>query len=138
MFKHILCATDLQANHYNFCAKAVQLAKYHHAELTLLHVIEIPSSLVVAQNLGFTELMMPAKDDAQLVLQSLGEALHVPQSHQLLKIGSVKQHILETAAQHHCDLIVLGSDTAALPTMLGSTAYHVMHHAPCDVLMLRT
>lgn len=138
MYKRILHATDLQTNHFAMCEKAANLAKYHNAELFLLHVIEIPQSMLLAQNLGFTELLLPAKEDAKIVLKTIGDALKISEKHQFVDIGIVKQHILEKSSSLKCDLIVLGRHCSSmLPSLLGSTTYNVMQHANCDVLTLK-
>lgn len=140
MYKHILHATDLQENHFDLCKKAADLAKHHHATLYLLHIIEIPQSLLLAQNLGFTELAKPAKTDAVTVLRTLGEAFSIPNNHLFVEIGSPKHHIIEKAKQLKCQLIILGHHTSptGVPGFLGSTTYSVMQHASCDVLTVNT
>jgi nucleotide-binding universal stress UspA family protein len=138
MYKCILHATDLQENHFALCEKAKQFADYHHAKLYLIHIIEIPQTLLLAQNLGFTELVAPAKEDAQTVLKTVGEALKVPVSHQHVEVGMVKYHILEYADTLKCDLIILGRHSPqGFSHLLGSTTYHVMQDANCDVLTLK-
>ncbi|OGV27207.1 MAG: universal stress protein UspA [Legionellales bacterium RIFCSPHIGHO2_12_FULL_37_14] len=138
MYKRILHATDLQKNHFAMCEKANTLAKYHHAELFLVHIVEIPQSMILAQNLGFAGLIAPAKEDAKIVLKTVGEALKIPTSHQFVDTGIVRQHILERATSLKCDLIILGRHgEGMLQSLLGSTTYHIMQHAECDVLTLK-
>jgi len=138
MYKTILYATDLSENHYNLCQKAVSLATLLGAELHFLHVIEIPATLQWAQSLGFAELSVPVKDEAQAVLAALGDALNVPADRQHVEIGSARTHILDYIKKLGCDLVILGSDpVSALPALPGSTGQAISHHAPCDVLTLR-
>ncbi|MGQ3891050.1 universal stress protein [Legionella sp. CNM-4043-24] len=138
MYKTILYATDLSEDHFDLCQKAVKLASTLGADLHFLHVIEIPSTLQWAQSLGFAELSVPVKDEAQSVLAVLGEALNVPVDHQHVEIGSAHTHILDYIKKLGCDLVILGSEpVSALPTLPGSTGQGVAHHAPCDVLTLR-
>lgn len=138
MYTNILFATDLLNEHTHFAEKAAMIAKQLKAKLYLLHVIELPASIQIAQGLGFTELANPAKDDAQTVLTLLGENLNIPSGQQFVEIGSVKEHILNKAKDLDCQLIILGShSTTGLPSILGSTAHAVVNHAFCDVLTLR-
>ena len=74
MYTKILHATDLKENHYDLCKKAVDIAHTFKATLHILHVIEPPAMLQLAQGLGFAELAAPVKDDAQIVLNLLGES----------------------------------------------------------------
>ena len=127
MYTHILFATDLRENHFNLCKQAAEIATCFGAKLYLLHVIEPPASLQLAQGLGFAEFYRPIKDDAETVL-----------SQQLVEVGSIKEHVLSKAADLACNLIIIGSHTPSnLPTFLGSTAHAVVNHAHCDVLTLR-
>ena len=135
MYTKILHATDLQENHYELCKKAVEFAADCKAPLYLLHVIETPSLLQLAQGLGFAELVNPIKDAAMAVLTILGEALQIPPERQYIEIGSIKMHVLEKVNELDIDLIIMGNHTPDhLPAFLGSTAHLIMNHATCDVL----
>jgi len=138
MYKHILYATDLSENHYDMCKKAVDIAKCFHAKLYLMHVIEPPASLQLAQGLGFAEFDNPIKDDAEAVMRTLGDALAIPIQQQFVEIGSIKMHVLKKVDELNCDLIIIGSHSPSkLPAFLGSTAHAVVNHATCDVFTLR-
>lgn len=139
MYKTILHATDLQENHYEICKKAVEIARSFKATLHLLHVIETPATLQLAQGLGFAELITPVTDDARTVLSVLGDALGIPATQQHIEVGSVKLQVLKTLRELSANLLIIGSHDPAnhLPAFLGSTAHAVVNHAPCDVLTLR-
>ncbi len=139
MYTHILHPTDLNENNFHVCQKAVELAKKFNAKLFLLHVIEPPATLQLAQGLGFAEFDSPVKDDAQAVMAVLGEALNIPLDQQFVEIGSIRTHVLEKAKELGCTLIVIGSHTqTGIPAFLGSTAKEIIHDAECDVLTLRS
>lgn len=139
MYNRILHATDLRENHFALCEQAVRIATCFNATLHLLHVIEPPMSLQLAQGLGFAELATPVKDDAQMVLSVIGEALDLPKEQLHVEVGSVKIHVLDMVNQLNCDLIIIGSHTPNhFPPFLGSTAYAVVQNAPCAVLTLRS
>ena len=139
MYTNILHATDLSGNHFDMCKKAMAIAKLFDAKLYLLHVIEPPASLQLAQGLGFAEFDHPVKEDAIAVMRVLGDALNIPITQQFVEIGSIKMNVLEKVKELSCDLIILGSHTPSkFPTFLGSTAHAVVNKAPCDVLTLRT
>src|SRR3990167_1494793 len=121
MYTRMLHATDLKENHYDLCQKAVEIARTFGATLHLLHVIEPPASLQLAQGLGFVELAAPAKDDALIVLKVLGESLGIPKSQQHVEIGSIKMHVLNKAHELGCELLIVGSHDPNnhLPAFLG-------------------
>jgi nucleotide-binding universal stress UspA family protein len=54
--------------------------------------------------------------------------------------GSPAEMLIETAETFSADLIVVGSVglTASAHFLLGSVASTVLHHAPCDVLVVHT
>ncbi|MFI4919340.1 MAG: universal stress protein [Legionellales bacterium] len=138
MYTNILYATDLSNEHNHITAKAAAIAQQFNATLYLLHVIELPASIQLAQGLGFTELAHPAKDDAQTVLSLIGDNFNIPAEQQFVEIGSVKEHIFNKVKELNCQLIIIGSHTpTGLPAFLGSTAHATVNHAPCDVLTLR-
>lgn len=139
MYKNILHASDLSENHFDLCKKVVKFAHAIGAQLHFLHVIETPASLQWAQSLGFAELATPVKDGAQVVMTTLSDALNISPENMHVEIGSAYLHILESVKALGSDLVILGShSTTSMHTFLGSTAQAVIHHAPCDVLTMRT
>lgn len=139
MYTTILHATDLSQYHYELSQKAADMAHRLKAKLYLLHVIQPPTSLQIAQSLGFADVDAPVKDNAQTVMNVLGEALNIPASQLLVEVGSIKHTILNKAEELGCELIIIGSHSPShLQPFLGSIAHAVVHHAHCDVLTLRT
>jgi nucleotide-binding universal stress UspA family protein len=139
MYKTILHATDLAENHFYMCEQANKLAKSLNANLYILHVIEPPASLQIAQGLGFTEIYNPAeaKKNATEVLAIIGESLNLSPNQQFVEIGSIKQHVLGKISELDCGLVILGRQTPNnIPEFLESTAHLVMKDSPCDVLTI--
>ncbi|MBA4697564.1 MAG: universal stress protein [Legionella sp.] len=137
MYSIMIHATDLRENHFDLCKKAVELAARFDARLHLLHVISPPTSLQLAQGLGFAELAAPVKDDAITVLSVIGETLNIPKEQQHVEVGSLKKILLEKVDELGCSLIILGAhQPQALPRFLGSTTSATLLHAPCDVLIV--
>ncbi|MCX7114899.1 MAG: universal stress protein [Gammaproteobacteria bacterium] len=135
-YKRILHATDLQSDHFKMCEQALAFAKYHQAPLYLIHVIETPQSLLLAQTLGFVELVEPAKELALTVLKTIADALALPYENLFVETGSIKNHVVDKATALHCDLIMVGRQ-AAEGFSLGSTTCQIAQHMPCDLLILR-
>jgi nucleotide-binding universal stress UspA family protein len=138
MYTNILYATDLSEEHFEISERAVEIARLLGAKLFILHVIELPASIQLAQGLGFTELANPSTEDAKTVLSLLGEALNIPAEQQIVEIGSVSEHIQKKVQELNCQLIIMGSHSPeGLPAFLGSTANAIIHHPPCDVMTLK-
>ena len=138
MYTTILHPIDLSNNHFEVCKQAQKFARFIKADIHFLHVIEPPTSLQIAQGLGFAEVVNPKKEDVESVMEILGEALNIPKSHQHIEVGSTCQQVLHMVNELHCDLIILGSHTETeLPAFLGSTAHSIIHQASCDVLTIK-
>lgn len=137
-YKHILLATDLEKQHFHLCEKAKALAHEWKASLDLLHVIEPPPLLQLAQGLGFTEVAQPAETDAKQVMQLLGEALDISPTHLHVEVGSIQIKVLEKIKELHCDLFLMGSHAPSLlPAFLDNSAHSLIYHLPCDLMVLQ-
>jgi len=137
MYQQILHATDLNANHFEMCKKALDIARCFHAKLFLLHVIEPPPSLQIAQGLGFAEFDRPLTEDAEAVMRVLGEALKIPVDQQFVEVGSIKTHVLLKAEELSCGLIIIGNHMhTRLPEFLDSSAHHLQNQTKYDLLTL--
>jgi len=138
MYTHILHATDLSSTHFHLSQQALEIALKFNARLYLLHVIEPPTSLQLAQGLGFAEFDTPVKEDAEAVMRTLGDALNIPTSQQFVEIGSIKTHVFEKIESLGCNLLIIGSHMHThIPALLGSSAQYIAESAPCDVLTVR-
>lgn len=138
MYKKILHATDLEVDHFNSCQQAHDIAKKFNASLYLIHVISIPTSMYIAQTLGFAELSVPLKSNAKLVLDELGETFDIPKDHIFVEEGNVTYEIFKKIDELACDLLIIGShNQSKLPPFLGSNAFSMMQSQTCDILMLQ-
>ena len=139
MYNNILYATDLSKEHYVIDQKAATIAKSFGANLQLIHVLEPPTSLQIAQGLGFAEFDIPVKKEALTVINVLGESLNISPNNQHIEIGSVKNEILKKASALQCDLIIVGSHSpGGFSAFVGSTTHAIVHNARCDVLTIRS
>ena len=139
MYKNILHLTDLTTQHYLMCEKAMKIAQQFQAKLYLLHVIELPPTLQLAQGLGFAELDSPIsiKDDAVAVMKTLGEALNIPESQQYVEIGAVQTEALRLIQSLDCEMLIIGHNVAHyLPTLIDRKVQNVAQQSPCDVLTI--
>ncbi len=139
-YRRLLLCVDFGEDADTVCARAVQLAETHHAELCLLHVVEhIPID-------SAGEFLGPAQADihedmlrsAESRLQRVAERFGLEQARCLVSAGYTRQEIVEHAAALDCDLIVVGSHGRhGLALLLGSTASAILQGARCDVLAVR-
>ena len=109
---------------------AARLAKTHGANVTALHVIEIPPTLPL--DTFFPEKLAVA-DSIMEQSQAIGREYEGPIDAQVKQARSAGETIIEMAREGQYDLIILGArprpSTPGL-SPLGTTVEHVMHNAP--------
>ncbi|TWC59834.1 universal stress protein E [Pseudomonas sp. SJZ080] len=121
---------------------ATKLAEVCDARLELLHAYDWTA--VYAKDIGFGALPM-----AVGIYESLGSAQHeafaalaerhgVPPECRHLIEGIPLNSICEFAAEHHTDVIVMGTvQHKGLNKLLGTTAEQLLQQAPCSVLAIK-
>lgn len=94
--------------------------------------IQVP--LMPDQMLSAEAALADARANAVLVASLLGETTRIR-----VERGVPGEVICEVAAEERADLIVVGSHGKGVirRVLLGSVSYHVLHHAPCPVLVVR-
>jgi len=140
-YRHVLLVTDLQDNHRHIAERAVALAGNQGARLSLLHVVD--HYPVDREN----EDIAPEDEDPIVHtkrarcerLGKFAQDLGLPHtSCEVLLTNEAVQNIVPSYAQtKDVDLIVLGAHKpTTLDLLLGSIADKVVHHSPCDVLVV--
>lgn len=138
MYTNIIFAIDLLTEHSHLAEKAAHIAKQFKAKLYLLHVIELPASVQLAQGLGFTELASPSKEDAKTILSLVGESLSIPESQQIVEIGSIKDIVIKKARALDCQMIIIGSHSPrGIESLFEHNVHSIINHAFCDVITLK-
>ena len=139
--KTILVPHDFGTGSDHALAYAVDLAKALGAEVTVMHVFEIPMVGFPDGTLVATpELVSRILEGVNVGLKKAVE-LHAGAGvamQSLVKQGPTWQTILETATERQVDLIVMGTHGRhGLPrALLGSVAEKVVRTAHCPVLTL--
>lgn len=139
MYKRVLFATDFDEVGIKAAHKARKIADENQATLYLVHVIEPIPAYAYPGFAGFAEVEVSIREQAEKELAMLAKTLHLDKEHALIEFGSVKNEIMRVAKEKDIDLIVTGSHGKhGLGLLLGSTASSIMHHAECDVLIVRS
>ncbi|MBI1991915.1 MAG: universal stress protein [Candidatus Omnitrophica bacterium] len=115
---------------------AARLAKMHGAEVSALHVIEIPPSLPL--DTFFPEKLAVA-DSIMEQSQAIGREYEVPIDAQVQQARSAGEVIVEVAKDGGYDLIILGAAARqAAPGLssLGTTVEYVIRNAPSRVWVM--
>ena len=140
-YQHILLATDFSEHSEQTARRACDLAKLHGAELSILHVVEyLPIGdaaygPIYPFDIDLTEQML---ETARERMAKIAEDLHIAEPRRFVEVGSPKAEIIRMAETLEVDLIVVGTHGRhGISLLLGSTAASVIHHAGCDVLVVR-
>ena len=145
LIRKIILASDFSEASQGAVAHAVWLAKSLQAELKVLHVFE-PSGWMVPSPYyytpGFEEWVDASLDKTRQAgkesLEALAESLDM-QAETIFVVGPTAMEIVRVAAEHHADLLILGTHgyTGWDHLTLGSIAEYVVRHAACPVLTVK-
>jgi nucleotide-binding universal stress UspA family protein len=136
MFKKILVPVDLA--HSELAGKMINLAREmggKDADIVVMHVVhDIPVYAAVEIS---GELLEQSQKWAKNELEKLAKDNKIAGKTEL-RHGSPGTAIVEAAAEHKADLVIVASHKPGLSDyFLGSTAARVVRHAQCPVLVMR-
>jgi nucleotide-binding universal stress UspA family protein len=142
-FRGILCPVDFSEGSTNALSYALNLAEEADAQLTVLHVIEIPPELrenPLSAGFDVDGVRAAAEADALRRLRDLvpEQARSYCTVETAVREGAAYREILKVAAERRSDLIVMGvQGRGAVDLMLfGSNAARVVRAAACPVLVV--
>lgn len=137
-FKHILVPVDFSAASSAAIDLGVTLAKASDAELTLLHVWELPIYPYMEFMLNSAEFVSTIEEAAGKRLEETRRAVQqrFPSAKSQLMMGIPWQQILETVKQGPTDLLVMGTHgrQGLSHAVLGSVAEKIVRLSPIPVL----
>jgi nucleotide-binding universal stress UspA family protein len=140
-FKRILVPIDFSQASHKALAYAAAFAEECGAEITLLHVVELPAY----PEFGYVHVPMKEAEQKKTALETLqlapiklGEKARFVKS-TLARVGNPSQEIIEEAMKQNSDLIVISTHgySGLRHLLLGSTTEKVVRHAACPVLVVR-
>jgi nucleotide-binding universal stress UspA family protein len=141
--RRILCAVDFSESSLDALAYAITMAEEADAQLTLLHVVEVPPVLNQEStiDLDLSRIREAAAADARRRLYEL-----IPDSARsyctvdtAVVEGRAYREILRHATERQSHLIVMGVHGRGVIDRLvfGSTTHHVIRASACPVLIVR-
>lgn len=152
--KKILYATDLSDNSRITLAWAMALARKHDALLLMVNVIEevgssSPSLQFYLSEKEWHDLTQRLSTDATEVMKKQLQAFCEDVKSELpdcryvadeiiVTTGNPVEKIISTAADNHCDIIVMGTIGASglVDSLMGSTARRVLRRSPIPVFIV--
>jgi nucleotide-binding universal stress UspA family protein len=146
VFTRIVVGTDGSETAAQAVNKAIELARLTGAKLSLVSAYQpAPGRRVQAEQAGApadVQYEIGPREDVNIVLDAAAaeakeQGIEV-QTHPVE--GDPADAILNVAEEARADLIVVGNKgmTGARRYLLGSVPNNVSHHAPCNVLIVRT
>jgi nucleotide-binding universal stress UspA family protein len=147
MYGTIVVGTDGSETAKEAVRQAAELAKAVGATVLLVSAYEPVSEARLQKER--TEVpddvswMVNPREDVQAVLDSEAERIKgdgVGEVETFAREGDPADAILDVAEEKNADLIVVGNKgmTGARRFLLGSVPNKVSHHAPCNVMIVRT
>ncbi|HEU4891870.1 MAG TPA: universal stress protein [Vicinamibacterales bacterium] len=148
-YKRILCPVDFSDSSLSALQYAMSLAEEANATVTVLHVVEygmhewpeIYDEFLSNQQLSLQDFRTRCRESSRERLE-----LAVPEEartwctvESVLSEGKPYREIIRAAAEHHCDLIVMGvrGRNALDLALFGSTTQQVVRLATAPVLTIR-
>lgn len=135
----VLVATDGSADASAAVAWVAALPLAASVELRALSVVMLPLGPLDVPPVR--EYHQSLRDEARRAAEAAREALRPrwPRAEALVVEGDPREAIVRAAADWRADLLVVGARGlgALARLVLGSVSEHVVHHAPCPVLIVR-
>ena len=163
MFNRILVAIDHSAGSKQVFDKALSIAKADSANLILLHVlsveevgsrkspyllqhknrcIHVPPRIMRRANEAYDSEWLKLKQKGiELLRGYANKAIAAGVQTEFTQItGHPSSTICEFARSCHADVIAIGrrGHSSLQEMSIGSVSNHVMHHAPCSILLVQT
>lgn len=131
--KNILVPTKIR-NHTETVQFAAEIAKLHHAKLTVIYLIRVPYSLPLDAPLPYREVV------AESILQraeAIGNEFGVVIETKILRCRQLDVSILQYLELQKFDLLVLSAKKTKgkLDGGLDATTEHILKHSPCRVFI---
>ena len=137
-FKKILVAVDDSPATATVFAKALELAQTDAAHLMINHSIEIAAYSQLTMNLADLEIQTQQAQGLLQFYYQKAKKQGVPAEFSY-HTGDPGTNICDFARTWGADLIVLGRRglKGFAELIVGSVSNHVVHHAPCSVLIVQ-
>lgn len=137
----ILVPVDGSDNSKRALMQAAKVAGRNGAEITVVHVIDMPPTVYVESQKLLNQLLEQYRRESAKVLdeyEDIAEKEGVEAKSVILE-GAAAESIVDYADKHGIDMIVMGSRGLGKikGAFLGSVSSKVLQHAKCSVLIVK-
>ncbi len=142
-FKNILVALSYEPAAEQVVLQAKYIADCQQADLIFVHVIEPLLLMGIPEAYGYYEMLRNGEEAKVEEMTRMDRILHRvgidrEKVKQIVRVGSVKNEIIDCAKEEGADLVVVGAHGKRLSGFyLGSIANAVLHQSPVDVLVTK-
>lgn len=140
-YKNILVAVDFSEHSEYALEKALAIANDTDSVVSVVHVVD---NLPLVDSAYDSSLAFSVDITDELVAASKNKLAELANKYQMaaaqlsVEVGAVRNEIVDRAEKIGAELIVIGSHGwRGLDLLLGSIADGVLHHAHCDVLVVK-
>ncbi len=118
--------------------RAATLARDLGAQLLI--VVVVPKVSAKRYTMGSEDWVVTSIDQAENKALALAGEVAIDVDHEILVFdGSPPEVLVEQATERDVDLLVVGNvRMQGVGRLLGSVGSDVLHHAPCDVMVVKT
>lgn len=132
-YKSILCAVDLSEEAEAVLQAATALARSYQAQLSLVHVMGMPSSSPEADVTPFRNELIQFADDW---MRERKGKLGIDVPHTTVQ-GATADEVCREAVRTHADLVVVGrGNIQGTLSRIWSHLYSIVRDSPCPVLSI--
>lgn len=139
----LLLATDFSLCSERAAQRVIEMARKYGAQIEVLHIVEEMYFYNEWQDPVVADI--PLRDESQKdyaidSMHKFAERTGLDKDVRLeVQWGNPKRSIVSWAREKEVDLIVTGSHGRhGISRLLGSVSSSILHHAPCDVLVVRS
>jgi nucleotide-binding universal stress UspA family protein len=140
--KILVGVDDPKSSEATLQALVAQIGPHEKKEVRVLHVVAPPSSSTPPEMAaGYAPELQEQMEEAREIVEQAAKILRNAgfKVDTAVRKGDIREVIIDSAAEWHADLMVLGSHgrKGLQRFLLGSVAESVARHAPCSVEIVR-
>jgi len=136
-WEKLLVATDGSAYSEIAGLRAIEIARPHHSEILSLSAVDVTVEFMLRAQEVYEHMVHNATVFADSIKTKAVSA--GIKADAIVKDGEVYKVIIDTAKEHHIDMIVMGSlgKTGIKRLLMGSTAERILGHSSFPVLIVK-
>ncbi|MFK7822679.1 MAG: universal stress protein [Oligoflexales bacterium] len=136
-YMSILVAVDLNLKEdEELILKALKLAKNSDAKVYIVHVVDTAGNYGMASPQILLDSIENNQSNARKVLSELGARFEIPKESQIVKVGLVKEVIVDLVKNINADLLLMGNHGrhGILASFIYNNTVNLVKNVDCDMI----